>query len=111
MKKLFIGIALLLTPIIYGQEAPNLSISEKISFRPLEVFASGVLILDFENRANLSYVVSKNENNNVVLEKNITKILGPQAEKMDLSTFENGYYTIRVFINSTEVKSVSFKKS
>ena len=109
MKKLFAVIAILLSSLIYGQATINSSISENISFKPLEVFASGVLIMDLKNPTNVKYLISRESN--IVLEKNIIDANGRLEEKMDLSTLENGEYSIRVFIESTEVKTIFFKKS
>lgn len=100
-----------LTMFIYGQESTDMSIAEKISFTPLEVYASGVLVLDFQDSATITYAVSKNNIDKFIFEKEISKLNGLMEEKMDLSTFENGYYTIHVFVNSIKIKSITFKKS
>lgn len=109
MKKLFVVITILLSSLVYGQKTINSSISETITFKPLEVLASGVLFMDLKNPTNVKYVISKGSK--VFLEKNIINANGSIEEKMDLSTLDNGEYSIRIFIESTEVKSIIFKKS
>lgn len=109
MKKLFAFIAILLSSLIYGQEDINSPLNKTITFKPLEVFASGVLFMDLKNPTNVKYLITKGSK--VLLEKNIIDANGSVEEKMDLSILENGEYSIRIFLETTEVKTIIFKKS
>lgn len=109
MKHLFAALAMLLSPFIYGQETLESTIGETITFKPQEVFASGVLFMDLNNPTDVKYLISKGST--VLIEKNIIDAKGSVEEKIDLSALQNGEYSIRIFIESNEVKKIFFKKS
>lgn len=110
MKKILLLLLMLFCFVSHGQIKLDNSNFERILFTPKEVYASGVFIINFKERAHISYIITNNERNNFILKGDLDKPKGPFEEKIDLSLLEKGYYTIKFFINTIEEKSVTFKK-
>ncbi len=108
MKKTLLLFAFLFSSLVYSQETSAINYDSAITFSPLEVTSSAVLIMDFADYKEVKYTITNN--NETVLSKEITKNEGSQALKMDLSVLEKGTYEIHIYVNQTEVKKHTFNK-
>ncbi|MEH6763526.1 MAG: hypothetical protein V7655_03415 [Aequorivita antarctica] len=108
MKKTLLLLTFLFSSLIYSQEIKSIDYNSSITFAPLEVSSSAVLMMDFIDYKEIKYTVTKYSE--IVFTKEITKNEGPQALKMDLSILDKGTYEIHILINDTEVKKHTFKK-
>jgi hypothetical protein len=94
----------------YCQDKKDSNYFEKhITFKPTEVYSSGILNFNFEESKNLIYRITKN--NEVISSFNVKKDEGLYTKKIDLSFLENGQYNLKIFIDDIEVKQVDFIKN
>src|SRR5690606_8683994 len=108
MNKTLLLLTLLFSSFVYSQENSPINYDSSITFTPLEVTSSAVLMMDFNHSKEIKYTITKN--NETFISKELTKNEGSQAVKMDLSLLDKGTYEIHIYIKGTEVKKHTFKK-
>ncbi|MCW8980214.1 MAG: hypothetical protein OQJ83_02410 [Altibacter sp.] len=100
---------LMISTIAVAQEPLETSIDpSEISFAPKEVLSSAVFEFNFEEEAEITYHIFKDEIE--VFSEAIQKGLNPLVKKVDLSALPSGAYIVKVKSSGVELKQFAITK-